>query len=112
MMSFSYSTSWMPWSLVLLIVMASCSSSTRIESIPPGARLFVDGESVGVTPYIHTDQKIVSSTLSIRMEKEGYRPFLIDISKDEEINLGPAIAGFFLFVPWLWGMKYQAVHTY
>ena len=99
-------------SLVTLILFASCSSSTMITSVPPGADLYVDGMPVGKTPYTHTDSKIISSTTSVRMEKEGYEPFIYDITKDEEVNLVPAVAGFFFLIPWLWAMKYKSVHTW
>lgn len=94
------------------LLFISCASSTLIESIPPGAKLYVDGQAVGNTPYTHRDSKIISSTTSIRMEKEGYKPFYYDISKDEEVKIVPAVAGFFLWVPWLWAMGYKSVHTW
>lgn len=44
----------------------------RIESTPPGAAVFVDGEPRGVTP-LRLDLTRERSYL-VRLEKEGYRP--------------------------------------
>ena len=54
------------------ILFASCSSSTLIQSSPSGAKVYLNGEYAGVTPYTHTDTKIVGSSTQVRLEKEGY----------------------------------------
>ncbi len=83
-----------------------------IHSLPDGAKLYIDGEPVGNTPYMHTDTKIVGSTTTVKLEKEGYEPFYTSFSKDEEVNLGAIIGGLFVWVPFLWTMKYKPTHTY
>jgi len=100
------------FSLAVVILFASCSSSTMIVSNPSNAKLYVDGEMVGQTPYRHTDTKIVGSTIDIRIEKEGFKPLITDITKNEEADIGAIIGGLFVWIPFLWALKYSPSHTY
>lgn len=95
-----------------VIFMASCSSSTMIQSTPDNAKLYLNGESVGSTPYRHTDKSIVGSTNEVRLEKEGYETFITSFSRDEEVDVGAIIGGIFFLFPFLWTMKYKPTHTY
>lgn len=106
------STKVISFSLAVIIFFASCSSSTMIVSNPSNAKLYVDGEMVGQTPYRHTDSKIVGSTTDIRIEKEGYKPLITDITKNEEADIGAIIGGLFVWVPFLWALKYSPSHTF
>src|SRR3989304_1405724 len=45
--------------------LAACSSTTVIRSNPSGARLYLNGEAVGTTPYAMTDSKIVGSAAAL-----------------------------------------------
>ena len=106
------STKVISFSLAIIIFFASCSSSTMIISNPPNAKLYVNGEMVGQTPYKHRDTKIVGTTTDIRIEKEGYKPLITDITKNEEADIGAIIGGLFVWVPFLWTLKYSPSHTY
>ena len=101
-------------SLLLAGVMlfASCRSTTLIETIPSGAKLYINGEYAGVTPYSYSDTKIVGSTNHVRLEKEGYETTNANFSRDEEADIGAIVGGVFLLFPFLWTMKYKPVHTY
>lgn len=94
------------------IFLSSCSSVTMINSVPPGAKLYMNGEVVGTTPYAHRDTKIVGSTTSLKLEKEGYEPFYSVLSRDEEADIGAIIGGVLILIPFLWTMKYKPTHTY
>lgn len=94
------------------ILLTSCASTTVIQSHPSGAKVYLDGESVGTTPYSHRDTKIVGSTIMVKIEKEGYETFNTYFSRDEEVDIGAIIGGFFVLVPFLWAMKYKPAHTY
>ena len=98
--------------LSLSILLASCSSTTIIQSSPSGAKIYVDGQPAGNTPYSHSDTKIVGSTTSVKIVKEGYEPFITSFSRDEEVDVGAVIGGFFVMVPFLWTMKYKPSRTY
>ena len=94
------------------ILLTSCASTTMIQSNPSGAKVYLDGEPVGTTPYTHRDTKIVGSTTTVKLEKEGYDPLYTSFSRDEEADVGAIIGGFFFIVPYLWTMKYKPTHTY
>lgn len=96
----------------VVILFSSCASTTLIESSPSGARVYLNDESVGVTPYTMRDSKIVWASTTVKLEKEGYKPFTTTIVKNEEPAVGPIIGGFFVTIPWLWFMKYKPTHNY
>ena len=98
--------------LACTMLLASCSSTTMIQSNPSQAKVYLDGELVGVTPYQHTDTKIVGSSMSVKIEKEGFNPFITTINKDEEADVGAIVGGLFFVVPFLWTLKYKPVHNY
>lgn len=94
------------------ILLASCSSKTLIQSNPSGAKVYLNGESVGTTPYTHEDTKIVGSTTTVKLEKEGYEPFNTTFSRNEQADVGAIIGGILVLVPFLWTMKYKPERTY
>lgn len=98
--------------LAVAVLFASCSSTTLIESVPNGAKLYLNGEYAGVTPYNYTDTKIVGSTTMVRLEKEGYETLNAAFSRNESVDVGAIIGGLLVWVPFLWTMKYKPVHTY
>lgn len=102
----------MPFALAALILLESCASSTVIQSNPTGAKLYLNSNYVGTTPYRHTDTKIVGTTTYVRLEKEGYEPLTTSFSRDEQADAGAIIGGIFLLFPFLWTMKYDPSHTY
>lgn len=83
-----------------------------IQSKPSGAKLYLNGEYVGETPYSHRDTKIVGSTTTVQLKKEGYETFNGSFSRNEEADIGAIIGGVFLLFPFFWTMKYKPTHTY
>lgn len=100
------------WLCIVSVLFTSCSSTTVINSIPPGAKVYLNGMPVGKTPYNHTDTKIVGSTTSLKLELEGYETLNTSFSRDETADVGAIIGGLFFLVPFLWTMKYNPVHMY
>lgn len=98
--------------LASIILLTSCGSTTLISSEPSGAKLYIDGEPMGTTPYSYRDKKIVGSTTSLRFEKAGYESLDVSLTRDEEVDVGAIIGGIFVLVPFLWIMKYKPTHTY
>lgn len=103
----------------VLAFFSACASSTVIESKPSGAKVFLNGEPVGKTPYTMTDTKFVGSSTTVRLEAEGYEPYTTVISRTEELDVPPLIGGICLgvttfvgFAFLLWVMKYKPNHTY
>ena len=60
--------------LAATLLFAGCASSTMINSTPSGAKVVINGEAVGVTPYLYTDTKIVGSLVTLDLTLEGYEP--------------------------------------
>ncbi|MCL6258213.1 SHOCT domain-containing protein [Aquiflexum sp. TKW24L] len=98
--------------LAVAIFFASCASTTMIQSNPSDAKLYMNGEYMGNTPYAYRDTKVVGSSTLVKLEKEGYNPFNTSFSRDEELDVGALIGGLFLLVPFLWIMKYKPFRTY
>lgn len=94
------------------ILLVSCSSKTLIQSNPSGAKVYLNGEAVGTTPYSHEDTKIVGSTTTVKLEKEGYETFNSSFSRNEKTDVGAIIGGVFVLFPFLWTMKYKPERTY
>ena len=98
--------------LAATILLSSCTSTTLIQSTPSGAKLYLDGEPVGTTPYQHSDTKIIGSYTEVRLEQPGYEPLYTGFSRGERADVGAIIAGFFFLVPFLWATKYKPSHFY
>jgi len=94
------------------ILLTSCASTTMIQSNPSGAKVYLNGEPVGTTPYTHRDTKIIGSTTIVKLKKEGYESLNTSFSRNEEVDVGAIIGGIFVLVPFLWTMKYKPTHTY
>lgn len=99
-------------SLLLILCMTGCASTTMIKSVPDGATIFLNGEKVGTTPYTHTDTKIIGARNSVILKKDGFQDFSTTFVRDEEANIGPIIGGFFVMVPFLWALGYKPIHSY
>ena len=79
------------------ILFTSCVSTTMIQSNPSGAKIYLNGELVGTTPYTYKDTKIVGSTTTATLEKEGHEPLNTSFSRNEETDVGAIIGGIFSF---------------
>lgn len=89
----------------------ACSSTTMIQSNVP-AKVYLNGEPVGQTPYAMTDTKIVGSTTHVRLEAPGYETLNAVITRNEQFSVGACIGGAFLLVPFLWIMEYKPSHNF
>ncbi len=76
-------------SALLAVGCARIDRSLVLGSDPPGARLYVDGTYVGLTPqripYVHPGRVVV------RLEKEGYESVAaeVDIQTTHDARIGP-----------------------
>src|SRR4030042_6788768 len=94
------------------ILLSSCASTTMFQTTPSGAKLYMNDEPVGNTPYTYTDTKIVGTTTVVKIKAEGYEEFNGVLKRNEEANVGAIIGGIFLLFPFLWTMDYKPSHTY
>jgi hypothetical protein len=97
---------------IVLFILPGCSSTTMISSKPEGAKLYMDEQYKGTTPYSYSDTKIVGSSTPLRLELEGYAPFRTTLVRSERADVGAIIGGIFVLVPFLWTMQYNPDHTY
>ena len=96
----------------ILISLSSCSSVTMIKSEPNGAKVYLNDNYVGNTPYKMEDSKISFSRTFVRIEKDGYKTLETYITKDEDVNVGAIVGGVIFWFPFLWTMSYMPEHIY
>ena len=101
---------------VIALMMASlfsfgCASTTMIKSVPTGAKLYVDGQYKGKTPYTYTDTAVAGTTKTVLLQKQGYKERTSMIRK-EEVAVGPIIGGLFFLFPFLWTLGYPAEYIF
>jgi hypothetical protein len=94
------------------MLVSGCTSTTMIHSKPEGAKLYLNDEYVGTTPFAHSDQNIVFTCTHVKLEQEGYEPFYSNFCRNEEAEVGAIVAGIFVWIPLLWAMKYKPSRTY
>jgi hypothetical protein len=69
--------------LITVAAFAGCVSSTVLQSQPPGARVFLNGAPMGVTPYTMADTTISGTATQVRLEYPGFEPFNAMIVRSE-----------------------------
>ncbi|MGI6339044.1 MAG: PEGA domain-containing protein [Bacteroidales bacterium] len=94
------------------ILLSGCSSTTLFQTSPTGAKLYINDEFVGNTPYTYSDTKIVGTTTIVKIKAEGYEDFNYVLKRNEEVNVGAIIGGIFVLFPFLWVMDYKPTHTF
>jgi hypothetical protein len=98
--------------LPAVILFSSCVSSTMIKSEPSGAKVYINGEPVGKTPYFYSDTKILGSITDVDLILDGYEPLYVSIERNEQVDVGAVVGGMFFGIPFLWTLKYNPSHTY
>lgn len=72
-----------PVLLLATLVGSACAHTARVESDPPGAEVFVDGEKVGVTPVDIEDPPGWSRRYEVTIKKDGYDLKNVTLEQDE-----------------------------
>lgn len=98
--------------LAISILFAGCTSTTLIRSNPSKAKVYIDGSYVGETPYTYSDTKIVGGSFTLSLEKDGYKPLMTTVTRDEQVDVGAVVGGVFFWFPFLWTMEYKPLHSY
>lgn len=98
--------------LVATILFSSCASTTVFQTTPSGAKIYINDELAGNTPYTYSDTKIVGTTSVVKIKAEGYEDFTYVLKRNEEANVGAIIGGIFVLVPFLWVMDYKPMHNF
>jgi hypothetical protein len=97
---------------IALAFATGCVSTTLIRSEPSGAKLYLDGEPVGKTPYSMSDTKIVGSSTRVKLVLDGYEPFDANIQRNEVFDAGACLGGVLVLFPFLWIQGYKPEHHY
>jgi hypothetical protein len=98
--------------IAIFSLLASCASTTLIKTESTGVKVYADGSLLGTAPVTYSDTKIVGSSTTFMLKKEGCRDQTFAISRSEEFQVGPCIGGVFIGVPFLWIMGYRAERTF
>lgn len=70
--------------------LCACAHTVIMDSDPPGAHVTVDGQHVGLTPVPFEDSPGWAHRYQVRLEKDGYQPYDIEIIQE---SFNPAILG-------------------
>lgn len=83
--------------VALCLTLAGCAESTLIRSYPPGAKLYVNDQYIGVTPHAFTvpRQEFADHTFTARVERDGYAPAEETLQK--RTCTGRVVGGIFSF---------------
>jgi len=92
-------------------LIGGCVSTTMIRSTP-SAKVYIDDQPVGNTPYSYSDTKIVGSATKITLKQEGYESIHTYIHRNQQVNVGALIGGIFVAFPLLWVMDYNSGYNY
>lgn len=94
-----------------------CASSTVIRSHPSGAIVkSMNGQTLGRTPYTHTDSAINGHQETFVIEKDGYEETVVTVRRDQwnGVRTGASIVAglvtFWGFGGLLWAQDYEPVH--
>lgn len=93
------------WVFVGLLAIGGCAETVTFRSAPPGAKVFVDGGYVGVTPTTYSTQDVVPR--NYRVEEEGFST--VEGSIVPQLAPGRVVGSIFTF-----GIlaAYRPVHCY
>ena len=91
--------------LMIFFFLFGCASTTLIKSDPPGAKLYLDGQPQGDTPYLYSDQAVAGTVRTVTLRKEGYKEFTGTIRR-EKLFVPALISGIFLLIPFIWILEY------
>lgn len=93
-------------------LLSGCASTTVFQTTPSGAKIYINDELAGNTPYTYSDTKIVGTTTIVKIKAEGYEDFNYVLKRNEEVNVGAIIGGILVLFPFLWVMDYKPMHTF
>ena len=97
--------------MVVLFFLFGCASATLIKSNPPEAKLYLDGQYKGETPYTYSDSATAGTMRTVILRKEGYKDFTGTI-KREKFSIPAFIGGLFFIIPFIWITEYPSEYTF
>ena len=97
--------------MTVFFFLFGCASTTVIKSNPSEAKLYLDRQFRGETPYTHSDSAVAGTMRTLTLKKEGYKDFTGHIRR-EKLSIGALIGGIFLLIPWIWILEYPPEYTF
>ena len=98
--------------MTIFFFLFGCASATIIKSKPSGAKVYLDGELKGETPYIYSSAGIWGTKKMVVLKKEDYKESVQQIKKDH-VNWVTVIIGALVFYPLLlWGADFPTEYTF
>ena len=97
--------------MMVFFFLFGCASATVIKSNPPGAKLLLDGQYKGDTPYTYSDRATAGTMRTVTLRKEGYKDFTGSI-KREKFSVPAFIGGLFFIIPFIWITEYPSEYTF
>jgi hypothetical protein len=98
-------------SIVVFFFLFGCASATVVKSNPPAAKLYLEGQLKGETPYTYADRAAAGTMRTVTLKKEGYKDFTGHI-KREQLSVGALIGGLFFLIPLIWILEYPSEYTF
>lgn len=95
-----------------LLLVSACSSTTLISSSDPDARIYVNGEYIGVGQATYTDKKVAFSNNDVTFRKPGCDPASYSFRRNEKPDGGAIVGGILVAIPFLWVTEYKKEHNY
>lgn len=100
------------FAILSLLFISACSSSTLIRVSDPDARIYVNGEYIGVGEGTYTDKKVAFSNNEITIKKPGCDPVSHSFRRNEKPDGGAIVGGILVAIPFLWVTEYKKEHNY
>lgn len=73
--------------LLIIVLLAfftsACAQQAAFVSTPPGAKVFIDGEEIGVTPCAFNYNLSATESRNVKINKQGYNPVEFVVVADE-----------------------------
>ena len=91
--------------MTVFFFLFGCASATIIKSEPDGAKLYLNGQHMGETPYTFADRAAAGTMRTVKLKKEGYEDFTGYI-KRETLSVGALICGILFLIPLIWILEY------
>jgi len=107
-------------SFTALTVLSACTHTALIETMPPGAEIYVNGVQAGITPYTLMDTVGSGERYEIVMQKQGYKIRQATLQQDEfswprgiaSLACGACTLGVGCFgLLWSWQLKDRYAYT-
>jgi hypothetical protein len=68
---------------LLLVFTSGCANQAAFLSTPTGAQVFVDGESIGMTPCVYEYKSNTGKEYEVVLKKDGYEKVEEEVKADQ-----------------------------